>query len=66
MQVIIADDRPLWMKKEDMRAVCMIRCPLYKRCSSRFGTDCNRLGGTEIPKINRKDDRHAKHSRRFK
>lgn len=50
MQVIIADDRKPWMIEEDKRAVCE-RCFLYKRCSSRFGLDCKRLGGTEIPKM---------------
>lgn len=49
--VIIADDRPKWMQDEDRRAVCSARCSLYKRCSSKFGTDCKKLGGSEIPKI---------------
>lgn len=52
MRVIIADDRPLWMKKEDERALCE-RCFLFKKCMSRFGLDCKKLGGTEIPKIRR-------------
>ncbi len=49
--VIIADDRSKWMKDEDMRMVCLTRCSLNKRCSSRIGMDCKKLGGTEIPKL---------------
>jgi hypothetical protein len=49
--VIIADDRPAWVREEDKWAVCFIRCPLYKYCSSRHGKDCKRLGGTEIAKL---------------
>ena len=49
--VAIADDRPDWMKKEDNIAACLSCCRLFKRCVSRMGFDCNRLGGTEIPKI---------------
>lgn len=49
--VVIADDRPLWMRVEDKRAACEKRCSLFKRCSSRLGGDCKKLGGTEIPKI---------------
>ncbi|MBY0122182.1 hypothetical protein [Bacillus sp. S/N-304-OC-R1] len=49
--VIIADDRPKWMQEEDKRMACITRCSLFKRCSSRFGTDCKRLGGTDIPKV---------------
>jgi hypothetical protein len=49
--VVIADDRPAWMIKEDRMMACLTRCSLHKRCSSRFGMDCKRLGGTEVPKI---------------
>jgi len=49
--VLIADDRPKWMKEEDRVMTCMLRCSFYRRCSSRFGMDCKRLGGSEIPKI---------------
>jgi hypothetical protein len=51
--VLIADDRPKWMRDEDRRMACMTRCSLYKRCSSRIGSDCKKLGGSEIPKIRR-------------
>jgi len=50
-QVTIADDRTSWMKEEDRIMACLLRCPVYKYCSSRFGTDCKRLGGSEIPKL---------------
>lgn len=49
--VIIADDRKLWMIKEDREMVCLTRCSLSKICSSRHGMDCKRMGGTEIPKV---------------
>jgi hypothetical protein len=49
--VVIADDRAAWMVKEDKWAVCFLRCSLYKKCASRFGTECKKLGGTEIPKL---------------
>lgn len=49
-QVIITDVRKDWMKKEDGEYACR-RCSLYKNCSSRYGLDCKRLGGSEIPKI---------------
>lgn len=52
-KVIIADDRPAWVKAEDKAMACLTRCKLNKRCSSRLGTDCKRLGGNEIPKIRR-------------
>jgi hypothetical protein len=52
MDVLIADDRPEWIKAEDRVAACQIRCSLFRRCSSRFGIDCKHLGGTEIPKTN--------------
>ena len=57
MDVIIADDRPDWMKREDEVMACMTRCYLYKKCSSRFGARCKKLGGTEIPKINDKGEK---------
>jgi hypothetical protein len=50
-QVIIADDRKDWMKVEDMVMACLTRCRHYHNCSSRIGTECKKLGGTEIPKI---------------
>lgn len=49
--VLIADDRPAWIRKEDKMMACFLRCSLYKGCSSRMGAACNRLGGTEIPKV---------------
>jgi len=49
--VIIADDRPEWVIKEDQVMTCWTRCSLYKKCSSHHGFDCKKLGGTEIPKI---------------
>lgn len=51
MNIIIADDRPKWMREEDLIVACQTHCHLFKRCSSRFGCDCKRLGGSEIPKI---------------
>lgn len=51
LNVIIADDRPEWMKEEDKLMLCMNRCRQFNKCSSRFGADCNKLGGSEIPKI---------------
>ncbi|MFS0776239.1 hypothetical protein ABC255_09555 [Neobacillus sp. 3P2-tot-E-2] len=50
-KVIIADDRPTWMREEDTKMICFTRCSLYKKCSSRFGVDCKRLGGDMIPKV---------------
>lgn len=50
MHVTIIDTRPDWMRREDGHALCM-RCPFYRRCASRLGVDCKRLGGSEIPKI---------------
>lgn len=50
-KVIIADDRPKWVREEDNMMICLTRCSLYKKCSSRFGMECKRLGGTEIPKL---------------
>ncbi|WP_274607670.1 hypothetical protein [Bacillus pumilus] len=39
---------------------CMTRCKQFKQCSSRFGSDCKRMGGAEIPKIGgRKHERKA-------
>ncbi len=51
MDVLIADDRPDWMKKEDEVAVCRMHCSLFKKCSTRCGPECKRLGGDIIPKI---------------
>ncbi|KKK10359.1 hypothetical protein UF15_07650 [Bacillus sp. L_1B0_12] len=60
LNVVIADDRPLWVQKEDKLMACMTRCKQYKYCSSRFGADCKRMGGVEIPKIGgRKHERKA-------
>lgn len=50
-RVVIADDRPTWVKREDRMMACMSRCNLYRFCSSRIGSDCKRLGGLEIPKL---------------
>jgi hypothetical protein len=49
--VVIADDRPAWIKEEDKVMTCMTRCSLYKKCASRMGPDCKKLGGSEIPKL---------------
>ncbi len=49
--VVIADDRPAWVKKVDKVMACWTRCSLYKKCSSRMGIDCKKLGGSEIPKL---------------
>lgn len=51
LNVLIADDRPEWMRVEDKRMVCFTHCSLYKKCSSHHGMDCKKLGGSEIPKI---------------
>lgn len=50
-RVVIADDRPVWVQKEDKVIVCFNRCSQFKRCASRMGLDCKKLGGSEIPKI---------------
>lgn len=50
-KIIITDTRSKWQIKEDNEAACFNRCPLFKYCSSRFGYDCKRLGGSKIPKI---------------
>lgn len=50
LNVTIVDSRPDWMRKEDGDYACY-RCSFYKHCSSRIGYECNRLGGSEIPKI---------------
>ncbi|MBM7717165.1 hypothetical protein JOC94_004190 [Bacillus thermophilus] len=55
MQVVVIDDRADWMKKEDVWWVCFSRCPLYKKCSSHFGSNCKRLGGDKIPKVRDND-----------
>jgi hypothetical protein len=49
--VVITDTRPDWMKKEDEWMACRTRCSLFKRCSTRVGTDCKKFGGYVIPKI---------------
>lgn len=49
--VLIADDCPDWIKSEDRVMACSARCSLFKKCSSRIGFDCKKLGGSEIPKI---------------
>jgi hypothetical protein len=49
-QVIVVDSRPRWMIREDGEYACF-HCSYYKQCASRFGYECNRLGGSEIPKI---------------
>lgn len=53
-EVLIADERPMWIREEDNIMLCFNRCGLYKVCSSRFGAECKKLGGNEIPKIQRK------------
>ncbi len=53
-KVILADDRKLWMIKEDREMACLTRCSLSKICSSRHGMDCKRMGGEVIPKIKEK------------
>jgi hypothetical protein len=58
--VVIADDRTEWQKAEDKWAVCWIHCPLFKNCSSRFGSDCKRLGGEEIPKVGVRNGKQSK------
>ena len=50
-QIVIQDTRPEWMRAEDALFACMIKCSLYKRCSTRSGFDCKHLGGHVIPKI---------------
>lgn len=52
-QVVIIDDRPKWMIKEDKHMACMLHCHLYRHCQTRAGRGCKRLGGKEIPKIRR-------------
>lgn len=51
MQVTIIDTRPKWVKREDDLFICQTYCKSFKRCSSRFGSNCKRFGGTEIPII---------------
>lgn len=51
--VVIIDTRKPWMVAEDREMACMSRCPLYRKCSSRIGFDCKRLGGNEIAKVRR-------------
>jgi hypothetical protein len=50
-KVVIADDRPKWMRDEDTKMICLTRCSLYRKCSSRLGVDCKHLGGDMIPKV---------------
>jgi hypothetical protein len=50
-QVLFIDERPQWMVKEDKLMACMTRCHLFKKCSSRVGSDCRKLGGEVIPKL---------------
>ena len=52
-QVVIVDTRKPWMVKEDNEMACLSRCPLYRKCQSRVGFDCKRLGGETIPKVRR-------------
>lgn len=49
--VFIIDQRPHWMVKEDREYACRTFCSLFKRCSSRIGHDCKKLGGEVIPKV---------------
>ncbi|ASF27818.1 hypothetical protein WV34_03095 [Bacillus amyloliquefaciens] len=61
--VVIADDRPLWVQEEDKLMACMTLCSDYKRCASRMGADCKKLGGSEIPKINSGGYHYARKNR---
>lgn len=49
--LIIIDERPFWMLEEDKLMACMTRCHLFRKCSSRIGHDCKKLGGNMIPKV---------------
>lgn len=51
MSIRIIDTRPEWIKKEDELMKCAWLCPLFKKCMTRFGNECKRFGGNEIPKI---------------
>ena len=51
MRVVIIDDRPNWQKKEDEQYLCQIKCKYFKKCISRFGTQCVQLNGDTIPKM---------------
>lgn len=51
MQVTFIDTRTDWMIAEDRLMQCMSRCSMWRRCQSRVGEECRRLGGSEIPKI---------------
>ena len=51
MQVVIVDTRAEWMIAEDKLFQCMNRCSMWRRCQTRAGVDCKRLGGDIIPKI---------------
>lgn len=50
-QVAIIDTRKDWMKREDDWMACRTRCPLFKRCATRIGSQCKKFGGDVIPKI---------------
>ena len=49
--LVIIDERPFWMVEEDKLMACMTRCHLFKKCYSRIGHDCKKLGGELIPKV---------------
>lgn len=49
--IVIADDRPLWMQREDRHYTCRTFCRQYRRCSTRVGYDCARFGGDVIPRL---------------
>lgn len=54
MSVVYIDTRPDWMKREDEYMKCFWECELFRYCQSKFGADCKRFGGNEIPKIRKK------------
>ncbi len=51
VEVVIYDDRPPWMRKEDALMHCWWYCSLFRKCVTRCGHDCKRFGGEVIPKI---------------
>lgn len=53
-QVVIADDRPKWMIKEDQWFYCKTRCRLFRKCSTKVGCECKHMGGSVIPKIRKR------------
>lgn len=59
-KVIIADDRPKWMVREDNMMICQTGCSLYRNCSSRFGMECKWLGGTKIAKVREGNGKQGK------